>query len=313
MFALRRLGKSPGYTVAAIASLSLGIGVTTAMFTLLNAVLFRPLPYAHEAGLVWFTEVLKANSTEEITMTPDFLDWRRRNHSFIDTAAINYQTSVIIGLGQAIELPGVRASASLLPILEVKPMLGRNFTRQEDIAGGGHVVIVSHAFWRDHLRSDPSAIGKPIMLDGDAYTLIGVLPPGFVFPSNGDDQFIVPAAKNEVAELARDGRVITTVHSIIGRPKPRVAIPQARAEIAAIQSHLSLPPWRPTITIKMSPLRTFLFGDERLTASVLVIGALLLLLVASANLGNLALSQLMQRERELAVRRALASHRPTAD
>jgi len=120
---------------------------------------------------------------------------------------------------------------------------------------------------------------------------------------------MTPAAKNETAELARDGRVITTVHSIIGRLKPGVTIPQARANIAAIESHLPRPPWQPTITIKMLPLRTFLFGDQRLTASVLVIGTLLFLLVASANLGNLALSQLMQRERELAVRRALGAAR----
>lgn len=308
-FALRRLSQSPGYTTAAIGSLALGIGISAAMFTLLNAVLFRPLPYADESRLVWFSEVLKANSTYQITLTPDFLDWRRLNHSFEDIAGITYQTSVITGLGRPMELNGVRAAASLLPILEVQPMLGRNFTREEDIAGGGHVIIVAHSFWREHLHSDPAAIGKPIALDGEPYRVVGVLPAGFVFPSDGDVQFITPLARNEAGELARDGRVITTVHGVFGRLKPGVTIPQARANIAAIQSHLPLPPWRPTITIKMLPLRTFLFGDQKLTASVLVIGALLFLLVASANLGNLALSQLMQRERELAVRRALGAPR----
>ncbi len=309
LFALRRLGQSPGYTIAATGSLALGIGISAAMFTILNAVLFRPLPYADESRLVWFSEVLKANTTDQITLTPDFLDWRRLNHSLEDIAGINYQTSVVTNLGRPMELHGVRASASLLSLLRVQPMLGRNFTRQEDLAGGGRLIIVSHGFWQEHLHSDPAAIGKPIALDGEPYTVAGVLPPGFVFPTDGDVQFITPAAKNESAELARDGRVITTVHSVIGRLKPGVTIPQARAEIAAIQSHLPLPPWRPTITIRMLPLRTFLFGDEKLTASVLVIGALLFLMVASANLGNLALSQLMQRERELAVRRALGASR----
>jgi predicted permease len=309
VFAARRLRKIPGYTIAATGSLALGIGITTAMFTLLNAVVLRPLPYADSQELVWLTEVLKANSTDELTITPDFLDWRRFNRTYQDLAGINEDTHIVSGLGRPLEVHSARASASLLPILNVKPMLGRNFTRQEDTAGGERVVIVSYGFWRDHLGADMGVIGNLIRIDDQAYSLIGVLPPGFVFPSDGDVQMITPLAKDETAESARDGRVLTIIHSVIGRLKPGVTLRQAHDDVAAIQAHLPVPPFHPTITIKALPLRTYLFGDAKLTAAVLVIGSLLFLLVASANLGNLRLCQLLQRERELAVRRALGAAR----
>ncbi len=310
VFAIRRLRKVPGYSLAAIGSLALGIGITTAMFTLLNAVVLRQLPYADPQRLVWLTEVLTANSTDEITITPDFLDWRRFNRTFQEMAGINENTRIVSGLGQPLEVHSARASASVtVPILKVNPMLGRNFTRKEDIAGGERVVIVSYGFWRDHLGADMGVIGKPIRIDDQAYSLIGVLPPRFIFPSDSDVQMITPLAKDEAAELARDGRVLTIIHSVIARLKPGVTLRQAHDDIAAIQAHLPVPPFHPTITIKALPLRTYLFGDAKLTAAVLVIGSLLFLLVASANLGNLGLSQLLQRERELAVRRALGAAR----
>jgi putative ABC transport system permease protein len=309
VLAARRLRKSAGYSIAAIGSLALGMGITTAMFTLLNAVFLRPLPYTDPQRLVWLTEVLKANSTDEITITPDFLDWRRFNHAFQDLAGINEDTHIVSGLGQPLEVHSARASASLLPVLGVKPMLGRNFTRDEDIAGGERVAIVTYRFWRDHLGADVRMIGKSIRIDERAYALIGVLPPKFVFPSDNEVQLITPLAKNEAAELARDGRVLTIIHSVIGRLKPGVTLQQAREDIAAIQAHLPVPPFHPTITVKALALRSYLFGDEGLTATVLVTGSLLFLLVACANLGSLALSQLLQREREVAMRRALGATR----
>lgn len=307
--AVRRIRRNPVYTVAAIGSLALGIGISAAMFTILNAVVFRPLPYADAQRLVWVTEVLKANSTDEITLTPDFLDWRRANHTFESMAAFNYDTHIVTGLAEPIEIHSVRASASLLPILHVKPMLGRIFRSDEDYAGRERVAMLSYVFWRDHLGSSASVLAKPILLDGEQYSIIGILPQGFVFPGDEEVDAMTPLAKNEAGELARDGRVITIVHNVIGRLKPGITQAQAHDDLAAIQAHLPLPPFHPTITIKMLPLRAYLFGDQKITASVLVIGSLLFLLVASANLGNLALSQLMQRDRELAIRRALGAAR----
>jgi predicted permease len=307
--AMRRFRKNPAYTAAAIGSLALGIAISTAMFAILNVVAFRPLPYPDPKSLLWMTEVLKANSTDEITITPDFLDWRRLNRTFDSLAAFNYDTHIVTGLPEPVEVHSVRASATLLPILRVKPMLGRTFTTSEDKAGGGHVAIVSYAFWRGRLGGNTEILGKPILLDGEQYVLVGVLPNNFVFPGEQAVDIMTPLAKNETAELARDGRVLTIVRNVIGRLKPGVTIREAHADLSAIQAHLPLPPFHPTITIKMLPLRTYLFGDQRATASVLVIGSLLFLLIASANLGNLALSQLMQRDRELAVRRALGASR----
>ena len=305
--AARRLRHSPAYSIAALGCLALAMGIATAMFTLLNAVILRPLPYTDPQRLVWLTEVLKANSTDEITITPDFLDWRRFNHTFQALAGINEDTHIVTGLGRPLEVHSARASASLLPILGVNLMLGRNFTREEDIAGGERVAIVSYRFWRYRLGAAARVTGKPIRIDDQPYVLVGVLPPKFVFPGDSDVQIITPLAKDEAAELARDGRVLTIIHSVIGCLKPGVTLRQAHDDIAAIQAHLPVPPFHPTITIKALGLRTYLFGNERLTASVLVAGALLFLLVACANLGSLALAQMLKRERELAMRRALGA------
>ncbi len=309
--ALRRLRRNAGYTTAAVGSLALGVGISTAMFAVLNVVAFRPLPYPQESSLVWASQILKANSTDQLTITADFLDWRRLNHTFAIMAAFNYPyLRVVTGLGESFEAHGARASASLFDILQVKPERGRAFRKDEDYAGRPHVAMVSYEFWRDRLGGESSAIGRTIGLDGDQYTLVGVLPRGFVFPGDrGQVDVITPLAKNEAAELARDGRVTSIVHDIVGRLRPGVTAKQAHADLASIQAHLPPLPWHPTITIQVLPLRQHLFGDQRTTALVLAGGSLLFLLLASANLGNLALAQLMQRDRELAVRRALGASR----
>lgn len=308
--ALRRLRRNAGYTVAAVGSLALGVGISTAMFAVLNVVAFRPLPYPQEPSLVWVTQILKANSTDQVTLTPDFLDWRRMNHTFTAMAGFNYPyLYAVTGLGESFEASGARASASLFDILRVKLARGRPFRKDEDYAGRPHVVVVSYAFWRSRLGGKSSAIGRAIGLDGDQYTVIGVLPREFAFPGNrGPVDVITPLAKDEARELARNGYA-TIVHDIVGRLKAGITAKQAHADLAAIQAHLPLPPWHPTITIQVQPLREHLFGDQRTTALVLAGGSLLFLLLASANLGNLALAQLMQRDRELAVRRALGASR----
>ncbi len=308
-FALRRLRANSGYSATAVISLALGIGISTAVFAVLNVVAFRPLPYPDEKSLVWGTEILKANSTDPITLTPDFLDWRRMNHTFDSLGAYRGFTGVVTGLREPLEIHIASASASLLSALRVAPAYGRLFGREEDRAGAPHVALVSHAFWREHLGSSNKALGKPVLIDGSAYSIVGVLPAGFVFPGDQPFDIITPLATNEAGELARDERFITTLSNVIGRLKPGVTIEQAHADLSRIQAHLPVPPFHPTITIELIPLRTFLFGDQKTTAAVLVTGALLFLLLASANLGNLALSQIVQRDRELAIRRALGAAR----
>ena len=307
--AFRSLRRRPAYTITAVGSLALGIGVCTAMFTVLNAVALRPLPYANPQQLVWVTQVLKANNTDEITFTPDFLDWRAGNRTFQSMAAYNENTRSLTGIAEPIEVHTVKASAALLPLLGISPLLGRNLPQNADFAGHEHVALLSHAIWRSRFGADRSIVGKPILLDGEQYIVTGVLPGRFLFPGVEQVDIITGLGKNEAGELARDGKVFTAVRNVIGRLQPGITNEQARQDLMVIQAHLPLPPWMPTITIKVLSLRDHLFGNAKITGVVLVAGSLLFLLIASSNVGSLSLVRLMQRDRELAIRRVLGAAR----
>jgi putative ABC transport system permease protein len=309
LFAARGLRRNPAFTITAVLSLALGIGVSTAMFTVLNAVAIRPLPYSNPEQLVWITQVLKANSTDEITLTPDFLDWRIANRTFEGMAAYNYYTRSLTGVAEPVELHTAKASAALLPLLGVSPLFGRNFQRQEDFAGHEHVALLSHSTWRNRFGADKTIVGKAILLDGEQYTVVGVLPERFTFPGPEQVDAITPLGKNETAELSRNGSMLTLVHNVIGRLKPGITRDQAGGDLGAIQAHLPVPAFHPTITIKMLPLRDHLFGSAKIIGIVLVTGSLLFLLIASVNVASLSLVRLMQRDRELAIRRILGAAR----
>jgi hypothetical protein len=186
LFALRGLHRNPVYAATVISSLALGISVSTAMFTIFNAVALRPLPYADSQKLVWVTQVLKANSTDEVTFTPDFLDWRTGNRTFQGMAAYNEFTRSLTGIAEPLEVHTAKASAALLPLLGVSPLLGRNLPQTADFAGHEHVALLSHAIWKSRFALDTSIVGKPILLDGEQYIVAGVLQEGFLFP--GPDQ-----------------------------------------------------------------------------------------------------------------------------
>src|ERR1700689_3425095 len=214
-YAARILLRRPGFTIAAILSLALGLGVTTAIFSVLNAVALRPLAYSAPDRLVWMTELLHGSSTDELTLTPHFLEWRRQNHTFEGLAAFNYRTLNLTGLDQPMELHSARVSAALLPLLGVQPAIGRNFTPQEDSKGNDRVAILGDALWRHQFSADPKIAGRPILLDGQQLRIIGVMPHGFVFPGiDGSDtvDLLTPLAKDEAAELAfRDLTIIRNV------------------------------------------------------------------------------------------------------
>ncbi len=309
-YALRHLRRSPGYAIWAIASLALGIGVNTAIFGLLNAIVLRPLPYADADRIVWLTQILKANSTDELTLTPDFLDWRLQQTSFSLLAAYNYQARTLSGHGDPAVLRGVKASADLLPLLGVEPRRGRNFRRAEDVRGNDTVVILTHRLWQDRFGGDPGMISRSITLDGQPFTVVGVLPQGFAFPGRQSVDLLTPLGKNEAAELARQGWAVTIVHNVIGRLKPGVTAEQAHAELKVIQSRLPVPPFKPQITIRMMPLREHLTGEFRLATNILLAAASLLLLIACANVTNLLLARAVVREREMAIRATLGGSRP---
>lgn len=304
----RLLCRRPGFTLAAGLSLSLGIGVTTVVFSVLNAVALRPLPYPEPGKLVWMTEVLKKNSTDELTITAHFLEWRRQTQTFTGLAGYNYQTRNLTGIAEPMELETARASATLLPLLGVRPALGRNFLQQEDYKGRDHVALLGHALWQQGFGADPNIVGKAVTLDGNAVVVVGVLPSDFVFPGRGQVQLITPLGKDEAAEL-QDNKSASLILNVIGRLKVGATLEQARAELTVIQGRMPMLPFRPTITLKMMPLRTFLFGDVAAAAWVLLAAAAFLLLIACANVSNLLLARWMQRNRELAIRSALGASR----
>src|ERR1700683_5218333 len=181
-YAARILFRRPGFTIAAALSLALGIGVTTAIFTVLNAVALRPLPYADADRLLWMTEILQKNSTDELTITPHFLEWRRQNQTFAGLTGYNFQTRNLTGRDEPMELHTAKASATLLPLLGVQPAIGRNFTKDEDYKGRDQVALLGHELWEQHFGGDPGIVGRAILLDGSPFTVVGVLPRGFVFP-----------------------------------------------------------------------------------------------------------------------------------
>ena len=307
-YGLRTLRRQPGFTMAAGLSLALGIGATTAIFAVLNAVALRPLPYADAERLLWMTQILRKNSTDEVTITPHFLEWRRQNHTFTDLAGYYYQTRNLTGPGEPLELHTAKASASLLPLLGVEPAMGRNFMKEEDYKGRDQVALLGHDLWQRQFGGDPRILGRAITLDGVPFTVVGVLPRNFVFPGPDPIQLITPLGKNEAAELEYKGWM-TIVSNVIGRLKPGVTPEQARAELTVIQSRLPVPAFRPTIDIKMLPLRDHLFGNAKAAGFVLVAAAGFLLLIACANVSNLLLARLMQRDKELAIRTVLGGTR----
>lgn len=308
-YGLRGLRRRPGFAIAAGLSLALGIGVTTAIFAVLNAVALRPLPYADPSRLVWITQVLRGSSTDELTITADFLDWRRLSRSFSHLAGYNHQIRNLTGVEPPVEVRTARVSASLLPMLGVNPAIGRNFRRDEDLAGNDAVAVLAYNFWQQQFGGNRNVIGQPVTLDGRAFTVIGVLPEGLIFPGSDPVDLLTPLAKNEAVESQR-GQDASIIFDVLARLKPGATLEQAHAELTSLQAHLpNFLPWHPQITIRMLPLQDHLFGNAA-TASLVLLGSTgFLLLIACANVSNLLLVRLAQRDRELAVRTVLGGSR----
>src|SRR5580700_8092428 len=304
----RTLLKSPGFAAAALFTLALGIGANTAIFSVVYGILLRPLPFWDPSHLVLLNETTPRVGDVSVSY-PNFQDWRSQSHSFAEMAAVNPVKFNMAGSNQPENIGGLAVSPNFLPMMGVRPVMGRGFTPDEEKAGAARVVLLSYALWQSHFGADPSAMGQTIRLDSQTVTIVGVLPRDFRWVEKCDvmEPIGVWATNNgSVAEREDRGDLM-----VAGRLAPGVRMEQARAEMDGIAARLAraYPQSNDQFGVKLQPLRESFAGDARPAMLVLLGAAIFVLLVACANVANLFLMRGAMRAKEMALRIAIGASR----
>ena len=311
-FALRQLHKRPGFTAVAVITLALGIGANTAVFSVIDAVMLRPLPYAHPEQLIE-AQSTEANNFEAFNICyPDFMDWRSQNHTLEHLVSYHDNQFTLTGLDRPMQVDAEVVSWDLLPALGVRPELGRGFLPEEEKAGS-RSILISHSLWASQFGSDKSIVGRSVRLSGDLYTIVGVMPESFRFPVarrtnavwttvavDDDPRDPNPILKNRGAHFL----------NVFGRLKSNATVAEATQDLNAIAGNLSKA--YPNTNTKHNAARAVreldaVLGDTRAVLLIVLGSVALVLLIACGNIANLLLARMRERQREMALRSALGA------